>query len=123
MSEKKSDNAFVRFFRRIGKAIGMIPRKFNEVRQELKKVIWPTKEKMKQLSAVVLVVILAAAIFLTFIDKGTNWVLESVGFYVQAEETTASTLPSESSAAQTVATTTAATTAAATTAADTTAAA
>ncbi len=106
MSEKKSDNAFVRFFRtnRIARYIIMIPRRFNEVCQELKKVIWPTKEKMKQLSAVVLVVILAAAVFLTFIEKSTNWVLEQVGFYEQVEETTAATLPSESSAAQTVTT-------------------
>jgi preprotein translocase subunit SecE len=109
MSEKNSDNAFIRFFRRIGNGLAVIPRKFNEVRQELKKVIWPTKEKMKQVSAVVVVVILAAAIFLTFIEKGTNWVLEQVGFYVQVEETTAATLPSESSAAQTEATTVATT--------------
>ena len=112
MSEKKSENAVVAFFKKIVKPFGVIPRRFNEVRQELKRVIWPTKEKMIQLSAVVLTVILAAAVFLSVIDKGTNWILEQVGFYEQVKETTATTLavPSETVAATTAATTVADTT-------------
>jgi preprotein translocase subunit SecE len=113
MSEKKSENAVVAFLRKIVKPFSVIPRRFNEVRQELKRVIWPTKEKMIQLSAVVLTVIVACAVFLSVIEKGTNWILDQVGFYNQVEETTATTLltvPSETVAATTAATTAAATT-------------
>ncbi|MBO4494421.1 MAG: preprotein translocase subunit SecE [Clostridiales bacterium] len=68
-----------------------IAQKFNDVRLELKRVIWPTKEKLVQTSAVVLVVIAVCAILLTAIGKGAGWVLEKVGFYDQVTETTEST--------------------------------
>ena len=85
--KKKKPNIFKR-----------IAQKFKDVRQELKRVIWPTKEKLIQNSAVVLVVIVVCTILLTVINKGAGWVLEKVGFYDQAIETTASdTVPSDSS--------------------------
>ncbi|MBR3057938.1 MAG: preprotein translocase subunit SecE [Clostridiales bacterium] len=68
-----------------------IAQKFNDVRLELKRVIWPTKEKLVQTSAVVLVVIAVCAILLTAIGKGAGWILEKVGFYDQTVETTEST--------------------------------
>ena len=68
-----------------------IAQKFNDVRLELKRVIWPTKEKLVQNSAVVLVVIAVCAILLTAIGKGAGWVLEKVGFYKQNIETTVTT--------------------------------
>ncbi len=87
--KKKKPNIFKR-----------IAQKFKDVRQELKRVIWPTKEKLIQNSAVVLVVIAVCAIFLTTIGKGAGWILEKVGFYDQAIETTASdTVPSDESGA------------------------
>ena len=73
-----------------------IAMKFNDVRLELKRVIWPTKEKLVQTSAVVLVVIAVCAILLTTISKGAGWILEKIGFYGQTAETTiSSTVPSE----------------------------
>ncbi len=74
-----------------------IAAKFNDVRLELKRVIWPTKEKLVQTSAVVLVVIAVCAILLTAIGTGAGWVLEKVGFYKQNEEPTSitTTVPSE----------------------------
>ena len=83
--KKKKPNIFKR-----------IAQKFKDVRQELKRVIWPTKEKLIQNSAVVLVVIVVCTIFLTAIGKVGGWVLEKVGFYEQVVETTASseTVPS-----------------------------
>ena len=83
--KKKKPNIFKR-----------IAQKFKDVRQELKRVIWPTKEKLIQNSAVVLVVIVVCTIFLTAIGKVGGWVLEKVGFYEQVIETTASseTVPS-----------------------------
>lgn len=77
--KKKKPNIFKR-----------IAQKFNDVRLELKRVIWPTKEKLAQNSAVVLVVIAVCAILLTAIGKGAGWVLEKAGFYKQNVETTAS---------------------------------
>ena len=83
--KKKKPNIFKR-----------IAQKFKDVRQELKRVIWPTKEKLIQTCAVVLVVIVVCTIFLTAIGKVGGWVLEKVGFYEQVVETTASseTVPS-----------------------------
>ena len=83
--KKKKPNIFKR-----------IAQKFNDVRLELKRVIWPTKEKLIQTCAVVLVVIVVCTIFLTAIGKVGGWVLEKVGFYEQVVETTASseTVPS-----------------------------
>ncbi|MBP5491256.1 MAG: preprotein translocase subunit SecE [Clostridiales bacterium] len=78
--KKKKPNIFKR-----------IAQKFNDVRLELKRVIWPTKEKLAQNSAVVLVVIAVCAIILTAIGKGAGWALEKIGFYKQNEETTVTT--------------------------------
>jgi len=94
--------------------------KFNDVRLELKRVIWPTKEKLVQTSAVVLVVIAVCAILLTTISKGASWILEKIGFYGQVAETTISSItpgeesetsadPSESSSEETSASTEAST--------------
>ena len=65
--KKKKPNIFKR-----------IAQKFNDVRLELKRVIWPTKEKLAQNSAVFLVVIAVCAILLTAIGKVAGWVLEKV---------------------------------------------
>ena len=106
MAEKKNENVFIRFFKRIG-------RRFVEVRQEMKRVIWPTRTKLLQVAVVVLAVILAAGIFLSLVGKGTSAILKEVGFYVQASETTtAATSTTVSADATTVAVTVAETTAA-----------
>lgn len=94
MSTKKTgnttDNAivrfgkgFVNFFKRIGAG-------FMNVRQELKRVIWPTREKLIQTSAIVLVVIVIASVSLFLISTGARELLDKVGFYDQklASETT-----------------------------------
>ena len=87
MADKKKPNIFKR-----------IAQKFKDVRQELKRVIWPTKEKLIQNSAVVLVVIAVCAILLTAIGKGAGWILEKAGFYTQNVETSATTtVPSDAS--------------------------
>ena len=99
-------------FQRIGKG-------FKDVIGELKKVVWPTKEKLRNTSAVVLLVIVFFAVFLTLIGNGGRWLLDKVGFYnvveTSAEATTVDTTAatsaetsaseSESSASETDATT------------------
>ena len=104
MSENKKKQNIVL---RIAKSIA---HRFVEVRQEMKRVIWTSKEKLVQVTVIVLVVILASAIILSLAGQGSKYLLGKTGFYNQATATT------------TVATT-AATTAATTTAAETTAAA
>ena len=109
--KKKKDN----IFKRIG-------HRFVEVRLEMKRVIWPTRAKLLQVAVVVLAVILASAIFLSLVGKGTSEILRSVGFYNQISETTAATTAVVSTDATTAATTAAVVSTDATTAATTAAA-
>ena len=60
---------------------------FKEVRQELRKAVWPSKEKLKNTSAVVLAVIVFFAVFLCFISIGGRWVLDKANFYDEVEPT------------------------------------
>lgn len=79
MADKKEKKKNI--FQRIGQ-------RFKEVRAELKRVIWPSKEKLKNISAVVLVCIVFFAIFLSIINLGGHWLLEKIHFYDQVEATT-----------------------------------
>lgn len=106
MAEKKKNE---NVFKRIGKRI---VRRFVEVRQEMKRVIWPTRAKLLQVAVVVFAVIAAAAITLTLIGDGTKAILNQVGFYDQVAETTAAATTAETTIAATEATAVAETTAA-----------
>ena len=79
MADKKGN-----IFTRIAKA-------FSDVIAELKRVTWPTREKLTKTSAVVLLVIVFFAVYLTIIGSGGRWVLDKIGFYdiVETTETTA----------------------------------
>ena len=79
MADKKGN-----IFTRIAKA-------FSDVIAELKRVTWPTREKLTKTSAVVLLVIVFFAVYLTIIGDGGRWVLDKIGFYdiVETTETTA----------------------------------
>lgn len=77
MAEKSSKK---NIFQKIGQV-------FKEVRQELKKSVWPSKEKLKATSAVVLAVILFFAVFLSFISIGGRWALDKANFYDEVEPT------------------------------------
>ncbi|MDD3959650.1 MAG: preprotein translocase subunit SecE [Clostridiaceae bacterium] len=96
MSTKKTSNttgnifirigrAVIRFFKRIGGGI-------TNVRQELKRVLWPTREKLIQTSVIVLVVIAVAAIILTAIGSGARHGLEAIGFYEVKDRTVETTV-------------------------------
>ena len=71
-------------FQRIGK-------KFSDIIAELKRVTWPSKDKLAKTSAVVLLVILFFAVYLTLIGTGGRWILDQAGFYdvVETEPTIA----------------------------------
>ena len=64
MAEKKKN-----IFKRIAQ-------KFRDVRLEMKKAVWPSKEKLKQTSAVVLVVIVFFAIFLNILLNDYQIILQ-----------------------------------------------
>ena len=70
-------------FKRLGKRI-------SDVFAELKRVTWPTGEKLAKTAAVVLLVIVFFAVYLTLLSAGGRWVLDQVGFY-DIVETTATT--------------------------------
>ena len=72
---------------------------FSDVIAEPKRVTWPTKEKLTKTSAVVLLVIVFFAIYLTIIGSGGRWVLDKIGFYNIVETTAATTQASETTTA------------------------
>lgn len=78
MADKKKKNIFAR----IGAG-------FKGVIGELKKVIWPSKDKLKSICAVVFVVIIFFAIYLYAVSEGGHWILDKVGFYDQVNPTEA----------------------------------
>lgn len=71
------------FFKRLGK-------KISDVFAELKRVTWPTGEKLAKTAAVVLLVIVFFAVYLTLIGSGGRWILDKVGFYDIVETTATS---------------------------------
>ncbi len=95
MAGNKKGNIFQRF----GKGV-------KDVFAELKKVVWPTKEKLINTSAVVLLVIVFFAVFLTLIGSGGRWLLDKIGFYDTVETTevtTVETVPETTAATTTTA--------------------
>lgn len=56
---------------------------FSDLKSELKLVVWPSKEKLKQSSAIVFLVIIACAALIFVVDTVVNQSLTAVGFYDQ----------------------------------------
>lgn len=83
MADKKGN-----IFKRFGK-------KVLEVFAELKRVTWPTGEKLAKTAAVVLLVIVFFAVYLTLISGGGRWVLDKIGFYDIVETTATTEAPTE----------------------------
>ena len=75
MADKKG-NIFKRFGKRVSDIIA-----------ELKRVTWPTGEKLAKTSAVVLLIIVFFAVYLTLISDGGRWILDKIGFYDIVETT------------------------------------
>ena len=71
-------------FKRLGKRI-------SDVFAELKRVTWPTGEKLAKTAAVVLLVIVFFAVYLTLLGNGGRWILDQIGFYDIVETTVEST--------------------------------
>ena len=89
MADKKG-NYFKRFLKKV-----------SDVFAELKRVTWPTGEKLAKTAAVVLLVIVFFAVYLTLIGNGGRWLLDKVGFYDIVETTVAETTPAETTPVET----------------------
>ncbi len=55
-----------------------IPQLFREVRMEMGKVTWPTRDELTSSTGIVLVVSLAFAIFIFFIDQILSFVMSRI---------------------------------------------
>ena len=86
-----------------GNIFTRIAKSFGDVIAELKRVTWPTREKLTKTSAVVLLVIVFFAVYLTIIGSGGRWVLDKIGFdnivETTATETAETTAASETTPA------------------------
>ena len=67
----KKPNAFVRFFKRIGKF-------FRELRSELKKVAGPTKSQMVNNTLIVLLCVLAVGLFVWIFDGVAGLIVNGI---------------------------------------------
>lgn len=47
----------------------------NEVKGEMKKVTWPTKEQIKSYTVVVVITSCVLAVAITVVDRGVSWLL------------------------------------------------
>ena len=51
---------------------------FRQVKQEVKKVTWPTRKEVKQTSIVVIVLVAIAATFFFFVDQILGWIVKLI---------------------------------------------
>lgn len=51
---------------------------FRQVKQEVKKVTWPTKKEVLQTSFMVIVIVAIAATFFFFVDQILGWVVKLI---------------------------------------------
>ena len=51
---------------------------FRQVKQEVKKVTWPTKKEVLQTSLMVVVLVSIAATFFFFVDQILGWIVKTV---------------------------------------------
>lgn len=51
---------------------------FRQVKQEVKKVTWPTRKEVVQTSVMVLVIVAIAATFFFFVDQFFGWVVKLI---------------------------------------------
>lgn len=51
---------------------------FRQVRQEVKKVTWPTKKEVTQVTTVVLIIVAVAAVFFFLVDIVLAWAVKLV---------------------------------------------
>ena len=69
----------LQFFRWIGSMAKISPIQFfRQVKQEIKKVIWPTRKEVMQTSIMVIILVAIAATFFFFVDQIFGWVVKLI---------------------------------------------
>ena len=51
---------------------------FRQVKQEIKKVSWPTRKEVTQTSIMVIILVASAATFFFFVDQVFGWVVKLI---------------------------------------------
>lgn len=51
---------------------------FRQVKQEVKKVTWPTKNEVIRTSIMVIIIVAIAAAFFFFVDQILGWIVKSI---------------------------------------------
>ncbi len=51
---------------------------FRQVKQEVKKVSWPTRKEVMQTSTMVIIIVAIAATFFFFVDQILGWVVKLI---------------------------------------------
>ena len=78
----------IAFFVKTGKKLKTFA---SNLKAELKRVVWPDRKKLIQITATVLAICLIIVIALFFIDSVLGGILNSVGFYSQTPTTNTTT--------------------------------
>ena len=69
----------LQFFRWIEKKKKISPIQFfRQVKQEIKKVTWPTRKEVMQTSIMVIILVAIAATFFFFVDQIFGWVVKLI---------------------------------------------
>lgn len=51
---------------------------FRQVRQEVKKVTWPTKKEVSQVTTMVIIIVAVASLFFFFVDVALGWLVKII---------------------------------------------
>lgn len=51
---------------------------FRQVKQEVKKITWPTKKEVSHVSAMVIIIVAIAAVFFFFVDVILGWAVRLI---------------------------------------------
>ena len=69
----------LQFIRWIGSMAKISPIQFfRQVKQEIKKVTWPTRKEVMQTSIMVIILVAIAATFFFFVDQIFGWVVKLI---------------------------------------------
>ena len=69
----------LQFFRWLGSMAKISPIQFfRQVKQEIKKVTWPTRKEVMQTSIMVIILVAIAATFFFFVDQIFGWVVKLI---------------------------------------------
>lgn len=51
---------------------------FRQVKQEVKKVTWPTRQEVMKISVMVIILVAIATLFFFFVDQILGWIVKTI---------------------------------------------